>query len=161
MMGLLRGKNGITTRQEWETTTNWDDLHDQLVKFRIFHGHCRVPAGSRTGLARFVARLRRDLATMTHPSDAADADDNNNNNTGNEGSFFASSEQEAAAPPPSSSSSSSKLQLLLTPERIQKLKNLDFEWKTNNSNNNGGGGWDENFERLTAFQAQHRHCNVP
>ena len=42
----------------------------------------------------------------------------------------------------------------ITDERVAKLVKLDFKWSLNVP-------WEETFEQLKAFKAEHEHCNVP
>ena len=41
----------------------------------------------------------------------------------------------------------------LTPERVEKLCSIGFEWNLND--------WDNNFAQLRVFKETHAHCSVP
>jgi len=140
----------------FDADARWNELFPQLEVFYKKNGHSRVPTSQKTDLARFVVHIRCVYRTkkqkMLKADQAAAASEGldgsgngNSNGNGND-----------SAPLDENHPDLTKSKLL-TPERMEALKTINFEfqlWTVEPSQ------WEQRFQELLAYRTEHGHFHV-
>ena len=149
----------------FDADARWDELFPQLEAFYEKNGHSRVPTSQKTDLARFVVHIRCVYRTKKQkmlkadsgaavsaailPEASANGDD------------LGDSVEKAVAADPGAVAEDSHPDLtkskLLTPERMEALKTVSFEfqlWTVEPSQ------WEQRFQELLAYKTDHGHFHV-
>ncbi|VEU41046.1 unnamed protein product [Pseudo-nitzschia multistriata] len=144
----------------FDADARWDELFPQLEAFYKKHGHSRVPTSQKTDLARFVVHIRcvyrtkkqkmlREAQAVVPATPQASAANGEGHGGASDKANKAASEGEAH---PDLTKSK-----LLTPERMEALKTVNFEfqlWTVEPSQ------WEQRFQELLAYRTQNGHFHV-
>ena len=115
---------------------SWNVRYEQLVDFHRTHDHCRVPNNDvqYPGLGIWVRNQRREYRKLQQQQQ----------------------EPHGTAQNESEMSSRSNAKSTLTPERLQLLQRLNFEWYKSHTT-----AWEDQYYQLLEFYHQYNHSNVP
>ena len=124
--GLRNSDNEVSTTSSniKEPPVTWEDRYKQLKAYKAEHGHTRVPKGYTNKKLWCWVATQRYQYKLYQGNDQEQQHDNKSSS------------------------------VTMTPERINLLNALDFDWGTNNAS------WEERFQELVAFQQTYGHVNV-
>mmetsp|Transcript_18520 Transcript_18520/g.38932 ORF Transcript_18520/g.38932 Transcript_18520/m.38932 type:complete len:411 (+) Transcript_18520:469-1701(+) len=149
----------------FDADARWDELFPQLEAFYKKNGHSRVPTSQKTDLARFVVHIRCVYRTKKQKMLKADLGAAVSAAVFPEGSAnvndLGDSVEKAVVADPGAVAEDSHPDLtkskLLTPERMEALKTVSFEfqlWTVEPSQ------WEQRFQELLAYKTDHGHFHV-
>ena len=136
----------------FDADARWNELFPQLQAFYKKNGHSRVPTSQKTDLARFVVHIR--CVYRTKKQKMLKVEPNATGTISSEASAKASGN---TCVPANSAHPDLTKSKLLTPERMEALKTVNFEfqlWTVEPSQ------WEQRFHELLAYRKEHGHFHV-
>ena len=127
----------------------------QLKEYKRVHGHLQIPKNDKL-LGRWVARQRelyREII-MNQTKSNTEENDADNHHDGGGNSIYDDEDYDDYVRRTSYFNT-------LTPERIQKLEEIGFEWKSTIKGTAYNHTWETRLQELHDYQQQHGNCNVP
>ena len=145
-----------TTSFVWNVHEHsWKIRYEQLFDFHQTFGHCRVPNNDvqYPGLGIWVRNQRREYRKLVP---VLQQQQQQQQPISFESEHPNLEQPLAAKIVTTTKSSSSNSSSTLTPERLQLLQQLNFEWyKSHNT------AWEQQYQRLVSFYQMYHHTNVP
>ena len=163
----------------WNSVPSWDERLGELTKYKVEHGHCNVPT-TQGPLGTWVSHQRAvhkkgklsegrvqkleglgfswSTTRSTQPSLAPWKQrlDELTKYKSEHGHCNVPTSQRPLGRWVQSQREAYKKNKL-SKERVQKLNKLGFDWSPQGTPRS----WDELFDELTKYKAEHGHCNVP
>lgn len=148
----------------FDADARWDELFPQLQAFHKKNGHSRVPTSQKTDLARFVVHIR--CVYRTKKQKMLKADQNTaaaTQVTAKPAETTAKASEDVCEPVPAANTAANTVHpdltksKLLTPERMEALKSVNFEfqlWTVEPSQ------WEQRFQELLAYRRENGNFHV-
>jgi Helicase associated domain len=134
---------------------SWNVRYEQLRLFHQTHGHCRVPNNDvqYPGLGIWVRNQRREyrkllLSQQQQQQQQEEQEEQECETEVKEDEQLGSLRMSTGQMKPTKST--------LTPERLQQLQQLNFEWYKSHAST-----WENQYQRLLQFYHLNNHTNVP